>query len=62
MNGSDSSDGGTKSSDFGAELPDNAAESQAAKDSASESVIEKSWSDTKAKEGADSVWSSIFGE
>lgn len=55
------SDGGMKSSDFDSSLPDNKAEAQAARDSARESTIEKSWSDTKAKEGADSVWSSIFG-
>ncbi|HUO50280.1 MAG TPA: hypothetical protein VMU25_01820 [Candidatus Paceibacterota bacterium] len=48
-------------SDFDASLPDNQAEAQAARDAANESAAEKSWSDTKAKEGADSFWSSIFG-
>ena len=61
MGNNGSSGQGTASSDYDSSLPNNAAESQAAKDSARESTIEKSWSDTKAKDGADSLWSSIFG-
>jgi len=56
-----SSGQGTASSDYDSSLPNNDAETQAARDSAKESMIEKSWSDTKAKDGADSLWSSIFG-
>lgn len=54
--------GGMTPSDYDSSLPDNEAETQAAKDAANESVIEKSWSDTHAKSGADSVWRSIFGK
>ena len=52
---------GFKPSDFDSSLPDNKAEADAAKDSKSESLIEKTYSDTKAKENADSLMTSIFG-
>jgi hypothetical protein len=50
---------GTKSSDYDPSLPDNAAEAEAAKDSAKESGIEKSYSDSKAKHSADKLHRSI---
>ncbi|ESZ51711.1 hypothetical protein X731_03795 [Mesorhizobium sp. L2C054A000] len=59
---SDSGSDSVKSSDYDPSLPDNKAEAQAARDAAKESTIEKSWSDTKAKESNDSLMSSIFGK
>ncbi|ESY52070.1 MULTISPECIES: hypothetical protein [unclassified Mesorhizobium] len=61
---SDSSSGnnGTESNDFDPGIANNKAEAQAAKDAAKESLIERTYSDSKAKEGADSLWSSIFGK
>lgn len=53
--------GGMNPSDVDPSLPDNAAEAEAAKDSQKESLIDRAYSDTKAKDGADSFWSSIFG-
>lgn len=52
---------GIKSSDFDPSLPDNRAESDAAKDAAKESPMEKAYGDHKASEGASSLWESIFG-
>ncbi len=52
----------TKSSDFDSSLPDNKAEADAAKDAAKESPLEKSYNDSRAKEGATSLWESIFGK
>ena len=52
---------GVKSSDFDASLPDNAAEVDAAKDSAKESATEKVYNNHVASEGASSLWESIFG-
>jgi len=60
MGKGDSGDAG-KPSDFDASLPDNAAEAQAAKDAAKERGIDRVFSDSKAKEKADSFWSSVFG-
>lgn len=51
-----------KSSDFDSSLPDNRAESDAAKDAAKESPLEKSYNDSRASEGASSLWESIFGK
>lgn len=52
---------GFKPSDIDASLPDNKAEADASKDARSESLIERTYSDTKAKESAGSLMSSIFG-
>ena len=41
---------------------DAAAERQAAKDSATESPMERAYRDNKAGEGAGSLWESIFGK
>lgn len=57
-----SEDGGMKSSDFDASLPDNAAEAQAAKDAADESPLEQSYRDSAAREASGSLWDSIFGK
>jgi len=52
---------GIKPSDVDPSLPDNKAEAAAAKDSKNESLIDKTYSDTKAKQSSDSLWSSIWG-
>jgi hypothetical protein len=59
---SDSGSGFVPSNDFDPSIPNGDAEKQAAKDAANESLIERTYSDSKAKEGADSLWSSIFGK
>lgn len=51
----------TKSSDFDPSLPDNRAEADAAKDAAKESKTERWYNDSRASEGASSLWESIFG-
>lgn len=60
--GNSNSNDGVKSSDYDPSLPDNKAESDAAKHASKESPTERWYNDAKAKDSADSLWDSIFGK